>query len=76
MHLRRFKFLSTIVRMVNSVHTPPLTIVEDTSFTISKLLFGLTRNILLTSSSDIFVGELKLILKILREKVTLFEFHF
>jgi hypothetical protein len=52
-----------------------LMIVEDISFTIAKLLFGLTRNILITSSSEVFVAQLKLILKILREKVALPQFN-
>jgi len=52
-----------------------LMIVEDISFTIAKLLFGLTRNILTTSSSEVFVAQLKLILKILQEKVTLLQFN-
>src|SRR5271155_185591 len=49
--------------------------VEDISFTVAKLLFGLARNILITSSSEVFVAQLKLILKILREKVPLPQFN-
>jgi len=42
---------------------------NDIPFILSKVLFELTRNILLTSSSDIFLSFLKLVVRILREKV-------
>src|ERR1700734_1524621 len=46
-----------------------LMIGKDIPFTISKLLFELTRHFLTTATSEIFIGLLKLILKILREQV-------
>lgn len=49
-----------------------LMIGPDLPFTIAKLLFELTRSLLLTSSSDIFVGLAKLVVKILRERVPIF----
>jgi hypothetical protein len=44
---------------------------DDLDFVFAKVLFQLTRNILLTSSSDAFIGMLKLVQRILREKVTI-----
>ena len=42
---------------------------DDLDFVFSKVLFELTRNFLVTSSSDAFVGLLGVVQKILREKV-------
>ena len=42
---------------------------DDLDFVFAKVLFQLTRNILLTSSSDAFIGMLRLVQRILREKV-------
>ena len=42
---------------------------KQVNFAISKLLFRLTRDFLRVSSSDLFVGILEIIVKILREKV-------
>lgn len=45
-------------------------VVDDLDFIFSKVLFELTRNILVTSSSNVFVGLLEVVQRILREKVT------
>ena len=42
---------------------------RDEDFEVSKLLFGLTKNILIVDSSDTFIAYLRLIAKILRERV-------
>lgn len=52
-----------------AVGSPPAG--DDLDFVFASVLFQLTRNILLTSSSDAFVGMLKLVQRLLREKVTL-----
>lgn len=49
--------------------TPSLIVGDDLDFVFSKVLFDLTRNMLVTSSSDIFVSLLAVAQRILREKV-------
>src|SRR5271170_4621292 len=60
------ELLATGVNDVNAIHalevafdiSPRITEQKDMSFTIAKLLFGLTKNFLVTTSSDVFIGYL------------------